>query len=501
MNRFLVAKGRGGILKFEGTKRLFIILGGIIVIVAGFCPLAMAQGAVPPSTQQPATAEQQSSPPPQQAAPADNFAGNQVLHILVGHSVVIRTDARLKRVLVGNPAVITTSTTAPNELVVTAIASGSSSVVLWQEDNKSRILEVFGDVDVSLLREAVARGFPHEQIQVEAEENRIVLTGTATAVPVADQIAKMAVPFSKEIVNSIRIAVPGRQKQILLKVKFAQVDRGKLTAFGINLFSLGGANTIGNTSTQQFGNTGLGDQSKLTGRPLGGPLAGGQATETISDLLNIFLFRPDINFGAVIKDLQQRNVLQILAEPNLLAANGEPARFLAGGELPYPVVSGVAGANTVSVQFKPFGVKLEFTGVIEDDNSTIRLKVFPEVSSLDFGNAVTINGFVLPAIATRHAETVVELRDGQSFGIAGLLDQRTISQYSKVAGIGDIPILGLLFRSKSINKTNSELVVIVTPSIVDPAAGPVEPPQLPKEPSTPLDPKHFDSKIPSGGNR
>jgi pilus assembly protein CpaC len=384
---------------------------------------------------------------------------------------------------------------------VTAIASGSSSVVLWQEDNKSRILEVFGDVDVSLLREAVARGFPHEQIQVEAEENRIVLTGTATAVPVAEQIAKMAVPFSKEIVNSIRIAVPGRQKQILLKVKFAQVDRGKLTAFGINLFSLGGANTIGNTSTQQFGNTGLGDQSKLTGRPLGGPLAGGQATETISDLLNIFLFRPDINFGAVIKDLQQRNVLQILAEPNLLAANGEPARFLAGGELPYPVVSGVAGANTVSVQFKPFGVKLEFTGVIEDDNSTIRLKVFPEVSSLDFGNAVTINGFVLPAIATRHAETVVELRDGQSFGIAGLLDQRTISQYSKVAGIGDIPILGLLFRSKSINKTNSELVVIVTPSIVDPAAGPVEPPQLPKEPSTPLDPKHFDSKIPSGGNR
>jgi pilus assembly protein CpaC len=500
LNRFLVAKGRGGILKLDGTKRLLIILGGIIIMAAVLCPLAMAQGAVPPSTQQPATAEQQSAAPAQQAAP-DNFAGNQVLHILVGHSVVIRTDARLKRVLVGNPAVITTATTAPNELVVTAIASGSSSVVLWQEDNKSRILEVFGDVDVSLLREAVARGFPNEQIQVEAEENRIVLTGTATAVPVAEQIAKMATPFSKEIVNSIRIALPGRQKQILLKVKFAQVDRGKLTAFGINLFSLGGANTIGTTSTQQFGNLGLGDQSKLTGRPLGGPLAGGQATETISDLLNIFLFRPDINFGAVIKDLQQKNVLQILAEPNLLAANGEPARFLAGGELPYPVVSGVAGANTVSVQFKPFGVKLEFTGVIEDDNNTIRLKVFPEVSSLDFGNAVTVNGFVLPAIATRHAETVVELRDGQSFGIAGLLDQRTIIQYSKVAGIADIPILGMLFRSKSINKTNSELVVIVTPSIVDPAAGPVETPQLPKEPTTPLDPKHFDSKIHSGGNR
>jgi len=498
LNRFLAVKGLGGILKLDGTKRLLFTLGGIIVIAASLCPYAMAQGAVPPSTQQPATAQQQSAAPAQQAQSADNFAGNQVLHILVGHSVVIRTDARLRRVLVGNPAVVTTATTAANELVVTAIASGSSSVVLWQEDNKSRILEVFGDLDVSLLREAVARGFPNEQIQVEAEENRIVLTGTATAVPVADQIAKMAVPFSKEIVNSIRIALPGRQKQILLKVKFAQVDRAKMSSYGFNLFSTGAANTIGVIGTQQFGPPQLvkNDNSGGTGNGTGVPTS----TIGLSDLLNIFIFRPDINLGATIKDLQQRNLLQILAEPNLLAANGEAAKFLAGGELPYPVVSGVAGANTVSVQFKPFGVKLEFTGLIQDDN-TIRLKVFPEVSSLDFSNAVTVNGFVLPAIATRHAETVVDLRDGQSFGIAGLLDQRTVSQYSKVPGIGDIPILGLLFHSKTVTKTNSELVVIVTPSIVDPASAPTELPHLPKEPTAPLDPKHFDSKIPSGGYR
>ncbi|HET9167368.1 MAG TPA: pilus assembly protein N-terminal domain-containing protein [Candidatus Angelobacter sp.] len=498
MKRFLAVKGRGGILKLDGTKRLLFTIGGIIVIAASLCPDAMAQGAVPPSTQQPVTPQQQSIAPAQQAEPTDNFAGNQVLHILVGHSVVIRTDARLRRVLVGNPAVVTTATTAANELVVTAIASGSSSVVLWQEDNKSRILEVFGDLDVSLLREAVARGFPNEQIQVEAEENRIVLTGTATAVPVADQIAKMAVPFSKEIVNSIRIALPGRQKQILLKVKFAQVDRAKMSSYGFNLFSTGAANTIGVIGTQQFGPPQLvkNDNSGGTGSGTGVPTS----TIGLSDLLNIFIFRPDINLGATIKDLQQRNLLQILAEPNLLAANGEAAKFLAGGEMPYPVVSGVAGANTVSVQFKPFGVKLEFTGLIQDDN-TIRLKVYPEVSSLDFSNAVTVNGFVLPAIATRHAETVVDLRDGQSFGIAGLLDQRTVSQYSKVPGIGDIPILGLLFHSKTVSKTNSELVVIVTPSIVDPASSPTEPPHLPKEPTAPLDPKHFDSKIPSGGYR
>jgi len=476
------------------------MLGGIIIIAASLCPQAIAQGAVPPSTQQPATAGQQSTAT-QQAISAESFAGNQVLHILVGHSVVIRTDARLRRVLVGNPAVVTTATTAANEVVVTAIASGSSSVVLWQEDNKSRILEVFGDVDVSLLREAVARGFPNEPIQVEAEENRIVLTGTATAVPVADQIAKMAIPFSKEIVNSIRIALPGRQKQILLKVRFAQVDRSKLTAFGINLFSTAGGKFLSSGSTQQFGPPQLVNNSNSSG---GGSSGGGtgvpSSTIGLSDLLNLFIFRPDIDLGATIKDLEQRNVLQILAEPNLLAANGESARFLAGGELPYPVVSGVAGAATVTVQFKPFGVKLEFTGLIQDDN-TIRLKVFPEVSSLDFGNAVTINGFVLPAIATRHAETTVELRNGQSFGIAGLLDQRTTALYSKVPGIGDIPILGLLFRSKSISKTNSELVVIVTPSIIDPAAADNAVPELPKAPTAPLDPKRFDSKIPSGGNK
>jgi len=453
----------------------------------------------PARAQVPATAALPQQPtgeqPAPQTAPAES-AGNQVLHILVGHSVVIRTDPRLQRVLVGNPAVVTTATTAPNEVVVTATAPGSSSVILWQENNQSRIIEVFADVDVSLLREAISRGLPGEAVEAESEEGRVILVGTASSTAVADQIGKMAAPFSKEIVNSIQVAQPHRQKQILVKVRFAQVDRTKLSEFGFNLLSTGAANTIGTVTTQQFGTLGLGEQGKLTGA-IGAPTKGFVTQQTISDLLNIFIFRPDLNLGATIKDLQQRNVLQILAEPDLLAANGEPARFLAGGELPYPVVTGAAGQATVSVQFKPFGVKLEFTGTIEDDN-TIRLKVFPEVSSLDFTNAVTISGFVLPAIATRHAETVVELRDGQSFGIAGLLDQRTTAQFSKVPGIGDIPILGQLFRSKSINQLNSELVVIVTPSIVDPAVAPGPAPEMPKTPITPLDQKQFDQKTPSG---
>ena len=455
--------------------------------------LGPARGQIPAAPDTPQKLPSEQAVP--QTAPAENV-GNQVLHILVGHSVVIRTDPRLQRVLVGNPAVVTTTTTSPNEVVMTATAPGSSSVILWQENNQSRIIEVFADVDVTLLRDAIARGLPGEAVEAESEEGRVILTGTASSAAIAEQIGKMAAPFSKEIVNSVQVALPHRQKQVLLKVRFAQVDRSKVTAFGFNLLSTGAANTIGTTSTQQFGNLGLGDQGKLTG-VIGAPNKGATTTETISDLLNIFIFRPDLNLGATIKDLQQRNVLQILAEPDLLAANGEPARFLAGGELPYPVVTGASGQATVSVQFKPFGVKLEFTGYIESDN-TIRLKVFPEVSSLDFTNAVTISGFVLPAIATRHAETVVELRDGQSFGIAGLLDQRTTAQFSKVPGIGDIPILGQLFRSRSVNRTNSELMVIVTPSIVDPAATPTAAPEVPKMPIAPLDKQKFDTNIPKG---
>src|SRR5215470_7603748 len=205
----------------------------------------------------------------QQTATAES-SENQVVHILVGHSVLVRTDPRLQRVLVGNPNVVTTATTAPNEVVLTATAAGSSSVVLWQEDNRSRIIEVFADLDVSLLRDTIARGLPGETIQAEAEEGRVVLTGTASSPAVAEQIGKMAAPFSKEIVNSIQVAAPHRQKQILLKVRFAEVDRTKLTQFGINLFSTGAANTFGAIGTQQFGGftgSNVGSVPSSTGRP------------------------------------------------------------------------------------------------------------------------------------------------------------------------------------------------------------------------------------------
>ena len=444
--------------------------------------------------QEPAPAAPAAKP----AASNENAEASQVVHILAGHTIVVRTDSRLKRVLVGNPAVVSTSTTAPDELAVTALAPGSSSVVLWQEDGSSRIIEVYADVDVSMLRDAVKTSFPKEAISVDGEEGKVVLTGTASSQVVIDQLSKMATPFGKDLVNSIHVA-QARQRQILVKVKFAEVDRTKLNQFGINILSTGAGNTPGSVSTQQFGAPSLGQngQGGLNG-VIGGSLRGTSTSIGVSNLLNVFLFRPDLNLGATIQDLQQKNIVQILAEPNLLAMDGQPATFLAGGELPFPVVSGANGQSTVSIQFKPFGVKLEFTGTIEADD-VIRLKVYPEVSTLDYSNGVTISGFQLPAISTRNATTVVELKDGQSFGIAGLLDRRTTVLLSKLPGIGDIPILGELFKSRSINRVNTELMVIVTPVIVDPASEEqATPPTPPAGPMKGLDPATFDKALPGG---
>jgi pilus assembly protein CpaC len=202
---------------------------------------------------------------------------------------------------------------------------------------------------------------------------------------------------------------------------------------------------------------------------------------TVGDPLNLFLYSASQNVGATIKDLEQKQILQILAEPTLTTLSGNTARFLSGGEFPYPVVEGggVGTSAAVSITFRPYGVKVEFTPTVTPDGS-ILLKVDPEVSALDFSNAVTISGFTVPALSTRRADTEVELRNGQSFAVSGLLDHRTTDNFSRIPGIASIPILGELFRSKSEQHSVVELVVIVTATIVDPlsSSGPVVEPKM-----------------------
>ncbi len=416
------------------------------------------------------------------------------LHILTGKSVVIRLETRLKRVLLSNPAVIDALATDRNEVVVEAKAPGTSSLILWDESGTSRMMDVTVDLDVASLRSAIDQSYPGHSIEVEADGDRLILTGRVPSQRAEDELVKMAGVYSKDVVDSLA-QQSSHQRQILLEVKVAEVDRTRLDQMGFNFLSTGAGNTLGTLSTQQFGPI-----SGAGGSPVQvtGGTSGASGSFGLSDLLNIFVFNPSINFGAVIAALQENSVLQILAEPNLLALSGSKASFLAGGEFPFPVVQGGQNLGVVTIQFRPFGVRLDFNGTIGDDN-TVRLQVAPEVSSLDFTNAITISGFTVPAIATRRAETEVELRDGQSFAIAGLLNEQDTVQLSKIPGIGDIPILGKLFQSRSIQKSKSELVVLVTPRIVDPISSGAQMTATPAPVVPPLDIKKYDPGIP--GNK
>jgi pilus assembly protein CpaC len=340
------------------------------------------------------------------------------------------------------------------------------------------------------LRTAIDHAYPGQQVAVEADGSRLVLTGHVPDAKAVEDLTKMATVYSQQVVSSLQVE-PLHERQILLEVKFAEVDRAKLDQLGFNFFSTGAANTIGTISTQQFGSTSVTDVAGT----IGAPTQGTTSNFRFSDLLNIFLFRPDINLGVTIKALQQKSVLEILAEPNLMAATGQKASFLAGGEFPFPIVQPGQGFTAVTIQFKPFGVKLDFTGAISNDN-VIRLHVAPEVSTLDFSNALVVSGFTVPAISTRRAETEIELKDGQSFGMAGLLDHRAQVLLNKVPGIGDIPVLGQLFRSRSVNRSNTELLVLVTPRVVDPVRTAQAAPAEPKPPVPYLDTPKFDKTMP-----
>jgi pilus assembly protein CpaC len=409
----------------------------------------------------------------------------QSVHVQVGRSIILNTQSRLRRIVVSSPDVLDTTIISPTQVVVTAKAAGSSSLVMWDEASNARIVDVYADVDVAGLREDIRSAYPNEAVEIEPEQGRVVVTGKVTSKAVQDDVLRIASAYSKNVVDSTTLEVR-REKQVMLKVRFIEVDRTKLQQFGINILSTGATNTIGTVTTGQF--------SPPTSS---GTVGGTGTTFDVTNLMNIFLFRPDLNLGATLQDLEQKSIAQILAEPNLMARSGEPAKFLAGGEFPFPVVQGGTGNGTaVTIVFKPFGVKLEFTATVVGDE--IRLKIAPEVSTLDFSNAVVISGFEVPALSTRRAETDVQLKNGQSFGIAGLLDRRTTVQLSKIPGIGDIPVLGELFKSHSVNKTNTDLLVMVTPTIVDPAMEPEASPAAPTVPIPNLEVKPFDSAI---GNR
>jgi len=452
------------------------LLGAFFLAVAiaspAFPSVVQQNESTQPQAQAPGGTPTANLPPQSQAA-----QGSAPLRVMVGKSLLINTTERIKRLSVTDPGIAYAQPITPTQILVHGKAPGEVSLLIWDELERSRSFDLRVDVDVSACTDEEHRVFPDEQITVTPSRAAVVLSGHVSTEDVAKRAGELASAYSPKVVNVLTFGPVGSQ-EVLLQVKFAEVDRSALTQLGVNFVSTGAGKTIGTVTTGQYG--GFGPQSlPQSSLNSGTSTTATNTSQSVNNVLNLFLFRPDINFGAVLEALQTKNLLQILAEPNLVALNGKEASFLAGGQFPFPIVQPGNGFTAVTISFKEFGVKLQFTPVIMP-NGNIHLKVSPEVSTLDFANALTISGFTVPALSTRKAETEFELQDGQSFVIAGLMDNRVTDIYSKIPGLGDIPILGNLFRSKSLQKSNSELMVLCTVRRISPNTSEPAPPKNPK---------------------
>ncbi len=379
------------------------------------------------------------------------------VNLLVGRSTILDIGGTIVRVSLTVPDIADAMVTSPTQLLVHGKQPGTISMFVWDKMGAIKTYEVVVRRDLSVLVEHVKQLFAGEQIVVAGSGKDVVLSGTVSSKYVIDKAAEVAAGYvekKENVVNLLKQQEGVASNQVMLRVRFAEVSRNALQEVGASFFGDGKNGIFGRTSTQQF-------QAPYFDKNQ--PSAALGDTMVFSDYLNLFLFDAKNKVGAVVKALQSRGIFQSLAEPNLIAMNGKEASFLAGGEFPYPVPQGQFGSFTI--HFKEYGVRLSFTPTVLGGD-LINLKIKPEVSSLDFNNAVVIEGFRIPALTSRRAETEVELRDGQTFAIAGLLNNTALSSMRKVPGLGDIPIIGHLFRSRAYTKDQTELVVMVTPQIV-----------------------------------
>jgi len=383
---------------------------------------------------------------------------NTPLVVTVGKSLVLDNSMNIQRISLANGDLAEAVAVNPREVLINGKMPGETSLVIWQQGGPRLLFDLPVRPSNSRLdnvRGQLTRELPAQDVSVYLEGDTVFLHGTAKDMVSADRAAAIAGTLGK-VVNLLHVVTPAEEPQILLKVRFADVDRSASSQLGLNVFSTGATNTIGAVSTQQF-----------PPATIGIPSPGSPVTATISNALNIFLYRSDLNLGAMIEALEAKNLLQMLAEPNVLAMNGKPASFISGGEFPVPVVQGGANIGAVTIQFREFGVKLNFLPTITP-RGTIRLQVAPEVSTLDYSNGVVLNGFTVPALDTRKVQTEIELDSGQSFAIAGLLNNTFNETIDKIPALGDIPLLGKLFQSRTRTKSNEELLIMVTPELVRP---------------------------------
>ena len=403
------------------------------------------------------------------------------LRLTIGKSVVIDYPSDVRQISTSNPDVFDASPVTTREILLHGKGLGSATMVVWSKDGTRTFYNVNVEMNLEPVRRLLQETFPGEALQVQSSRESMSVTGKVSSRDVGERAAALLAPFAKTIVNNTSVVGP-IDKQILIRVKFAEMSRSLSNQFAVNLVSTGATGTIGQTGTQQFPSA---RPQQLGIEP--------QNLFAIGDALNLFAFRRDLNLASFVRALQARGILQILAEPNLVTTNGREANFLVGGEFPIPVLQGGANAGAVTIQFREFGIRLLFTPLITPNN-TIKMALRQEVSSIDVANGVTFSGFVIPALSTRRADTNIELTEGQSFVVAGLVDGRETESFSRIPVLSSMPIFGSIFKSRDRRRSLTELVVIVTPEITQPL-NPNDPKPMPSmpyqfiKPVTPGDPE------------
>jgi pilus assembly protein CpaC len=407
---------------------------------------------------------------PVRAGEPEALSDPNAVRLTVGRSTLIDIGAPISRVSLTSADIADALVTSPNQLLVHGKVPGAISMFVWNRGGSVKRYEIVVQRDLATLNEQIKTLFPGENITAHSNGKSVVLSGSVSRKEVVDKAIAVAAGYveKKDDVVTLLAAQPGPPaQQVMLRVRFAEVSRSAISELGATYFTspTGVKNTIGRIATPQVPGPTFTDLAwTKESSDFGSAVTSAEGKINFGDFLNLFFFNQKYDLGALIKAMQQRGLFQSLAEPNLVAESGKEASFLAGGEFPVPVAQG-SGANlAVSVQFKEFGIRLNFTPQINGDR--VHLKVRPEVSTLDFGNAVVLSGFRIPALSTRRTETEIELRNGQTFAIAGLLNNQMQSTMQKIPGIGDIPILGYLFRSKVAQKEQTELVVMITPEIL-----------------------------------
>lgn len=427
----------------------------------------LTTAAVPAMAQSAAPATQPAAAVPANRLIADGIGADGKIKLTVNKTVVIATTKPFKQVSVGQPDVADVNMISPTSILVTAKRAGSTQLIVWDDQNKSQVADIVVNMDLEALQADLTASFPGSKITVSSLNGAIKLSGLVTDLKAAEQAAAIAAPYSNRVLNLLEV---GGGQQVMLQVRFAEVSRKATNALGVNFSMSDGVfaagSNIGALNPASFLNNSDGSLSNSAVSPAVTLFGRGQIGNTA--------------FRMFVEALRQNNLLRILAEPNLMAISGQEASFLAGGEFPVPVPqSGSGGSTTITIDYKEFGVRLKFVPIVLGDGR-IRMKMSPEVSDLDFSSPLNISGSNIPIVNKRTVTTTVELADGQTFALAGLLNSKINATRNVTPILGDLPVLGMLFRSTRYQREETEMVVLVTPHLVEPM-NPSQVPALPGE--------------------